>query len=447
MILSLNSIIFETLILMFVNIFYIYVVFLFLDNYFVKSVLIGNECKNYIYTCFSGIISIIHMIQMKYFFVYLLFFSIILVICLKNKIGLKNTFKILGLFCFITMIFNFLLRFLYVFYNVTQVIFIEKWIVHIIIIIFLKIFVGLILKLIKPYFDFLRYNKNLKNIYLITLILIPLFIGFIVGVAYNIEHNQMNVVGNIILFIFIMNTAFIINFIIVVLYLNYNQEIVTNAKFKINYYDELMIQFKKHIDEVKKLRHDFKNHILVMSVLMKDKRYEELSNYIKKMFYEEQIVISKLIITGNPAMDVIINNKLNKSIMLNIKVNTNIYVPHGLKIDEFELVVVLGNILDNAIEATCKLEDSMRYIKIFIRYYDKKTLTIFVSNTYDGKNRFLESKTSKEDKENHGIGLRNVEEVMKKNNGFFEIDCDDRFFKVKVMFYDVDQMDDKDKKV
>ena len=446
MISNLNSVIFETLILMFVNIFYIYVVFLFLDNYFEKNILIGNDYKSYIYTWFSSVISIIHMVQMKYFLVYLLSFSIILVICLKNKIGLKDTFKILGLFCFITLIFNFLLRFLYVFYNVTQVIFIEKWIVHIIIIIFLKIFIGLILKLIKPYFDFLRYNKNLKNIYLITLTLIPLFIGFIVGVAYNIERNQ-NVIGNIIFFIFIMNTAFIINFIIVVLYLNYNQEIVTNAKFKINYYDELMIQFKKHIDEVKKLRHDFRNHILVMSVLIKDKRYEELSNYIKKMFYEEQIVISRLIITGNPAMDVIINNKLNKSIMLNIKVHTNIYVSQGLKIDEFELVVVLGNILDNAIEATCKLEESMRYIKIFIRYYDKKTLTISVSNTYDGKNRFLESKTSKEDKENHGIGLRNVKEVMKRNNGFFEIYCDDKFFKVKVMFYDVDQIDDKDKKV
>ena len=446
MISNLNSVIFETLILMFVNIFYIYVVFLFLDNYFEKNILIGNDYKSYIYTWFSSVISIIHMVQMKYFLVYLLSFSIILVICLKNKIGLKDTFKILGLFCFITLIFNFLLRFLYVFYNVTQVIFIEKWIVHIIIIIFLKIFIGLILKLIKPYFHFLRYNKNLKNIYLITLTLIPLFIGFIVRVAYNIERNQ-NVIGNIILFIFIMNTAFIINFIIVVLYLNYNQEIVTNAKFKINYYDELMIQFKKHIDEVKKLRHDFKNHILVMSVLIKDKRYEELSNYIKKMFYEEQIVISRLIITGNPAMDVIINNKLNKSIMLNIKVHTNIYVSQGLKIDEFELVVVLGNILDNAIEATCKLEESMRYIKIFIRYYDKKTLTISVSNTYDGKNRFLESKTSKEDKENHGIGLRNVKEVMKRNNGFFEIYCDDKFFKVKVMFYDVDQIDDKDKKV
>lgn len=286
----------------------------------------------------------------------------------------------------------------------------------------------------------------MKNVYLITLILIPLFISFIVGVAYNMECNQINVVVNIILFIFIMNMAFIINFIIVVLYLNYNQQIVTNAKFKINYYYELMSQFKKHINEVKKLRHDFRNHILFMSALIKDKRYDELSNYIKKMLYEEQIVISKLIITGNPAMDVIINNKLNKAIMLNIDVHTNIYVSQALKIDEFELVVVLGNILDNAIEATCKLENSMRYIKIFIRYYDKKTLTISVLNTYDGKNRFLEFKTSKEDKENHGIGLKNVRDVMKKNNGFFEIKCDDKFFRVKVMFYDVDQIDDKDEK-
>lgn len=443
MILSLNSVIFETLILMFVNIFYIYVVFLFLDNYFGKNVSIENDCKNYIYTCFSSIISIIHMIQIKYFSVYLLFFSIMLFICFIKKIGLNFTLKILGLFCCVTVIFNFLLRFLYVFYDVTQVIFIKRLVVQLSIIIFLKIFIGFILKLIKPYFDFLRYNKNLKNIYLITLTLIPLFIVFIIGIAHNIKHGQINVIGNIILFIFITNVAFIINFMIVVLYLNYNQEIVHNAKLKINYYDELMVQFKKHIDDAKKLRHDFKNHILVMSVLINDKKYDELSNYIKKMFYEEQIVISKLIITGNPAMDIIINNKLNKSIILNIKVHTNIYVPKGLKIDEFELVVVLGNILDNAIEATCKLEENERYIKIFVKYYDKKTLTISVLNTYDGKNQFLKIKTSKEDKENHGIGLRNVREVMKKNNGFFEISHDDKFFEVKVMFYDVDQIDDK----
>lgn len=97
---------------------------------------------------------------------------------------------------------------------------------------------------------------------------------------------------------------------------------------------------------------------------------------------------------------------------------------------------MIGNLIDNAITATQNLEKAERKILANI-YYDKGRMFINIENTFDGKlikkNGKLE--TRKFDKEYHGYGLKNIQKIMEKYNGYIEYDNNDRLFKATAIMY------------
>ena len=100
----------------------------------------------------------------------------------------------------------------------------------------------------------------------------------------------------------------------------------------------------------------------------------------------------------------------------------------------FDLTVLLGNLLDNAIEALRK--DDKKSLSIKIRYI-KGILYISMYNSFDGVinkggNRFL---SLKEDKENHGIGLTNIDSIVNKYNGEMRIDSKGGIYKTDIILY------------
>lgn len=413
-----------------------------LNNNFKKEVSNKSGFRIYIYMCFVIAISIIYIVKIEYFFICLPLFLILLFIIFKNRVSKIFMSKMLFLVSFYTTILNFIFR---LFKITIDTIFIRELIFILIVIISSKIFVSSLLKLIRANFNFINYKWKMERIYLDIFEFIALIICFIARTIYDIcfKNGKFLMISSLILFIVILNVVIILNFIIVIFYLDSDKKSSIIPSIKMNYYNELIIQLKKHIDELKKIRHDFKNHILGISALMNNKRYEDLSKYLKKMFNDENITVDNFISTGNLIIDVILNNKISEAIGLNIEVNTNIYIPPELRVDEFEFIVVLGNILDNAIEATCKLKENERHIKILISYNERKTLTISVINSYNGEKSFLSNKTTKFDKDNHGIGLKNIKEIMDKNNGFFGIHHDNKTFEIKIMFYDIEIMENK----
>lgn len=413
-----------------------------LNNDFKKDISNKSGFRIYIYICFVIAISIIYIVKIGYFFVCLPLFLALIFIIFKNRVSKLFMTKMLFLVSFYTTILNFIFRLLKI---TIDIIFIRELIFISIVIISSKFFVSNLLKLIKVNFNFINYKWKMEKIYLDIFEFIALIICFIARTIYDIyfKNGKILMISSLILFIVILNIIIMLNFIIVIFYLDSDKKSSIMSSIKMNYYNELIVQLKKHIDELKKLRHDFKNHILGISALMNNKRYEDLSKYLKKMFLDEKITANNFISTGNLIIDVILNNKISEAIDLNIEVDTNIYIPPELSIDEFEFIVVLGNILDNAIEATCKLKEDERYIKILISYNERKTLTISVKNAYNGEKEFLKNKTSKNDKANHGIGLKSIKQIMDKNNGFFEINYDEKTFEIKIMFYEIEIMENK----
>ena len=186
-------------------------------------------------------------------------------------------------------------------------------------------------------------------------------------------------------------------------------------------------------NRVRALRHDMKNHILALQVLVQRKELEETSKYLDSMknFMTNP---EEYVKTGNDAVDSLLNYKIQKANEFLNVVETKISIPEQLRLRSFDLNVLLGNLLDNAIDASMQTED--KKLKITIKL-DKGILFINICNSCqriaDGKSDFFE--TTKEDKVNHGIGLKNVRRIVKKYHGDIAFLYENDSLETDVMMY------------
>jgi sensor histidine kinase regulating citrate/malate metabolism len=143
--------------------------------------------------------------------------------------------------------------------------------------------------------------------------------------------------------------------------------------------------------------------------------------------------------TGNVIIDSIMNFKISEAEKFSIKCNTKIIIPWDLKLNSFEMTAILGNLMDNAIEANKNINEKKRQIN-FTMKYDRGRLFIRISNPYNQKilknkntKKFL---TTKKDNSNHGKGISSIKNIVEKNDGLIDIDYDNNIFQVRItLFY------------
>lgn len=185
--------------------------------------------------------------------------------------------------------------------------------------------------------------------------------------------------------------------------------------------EKLLNEIEKKIDEINRLSHDINNHKLVISQMINNSD-QEIKKYVDDLFPTDSYVS-----TNNQVLNYLLNDKLRKAEGLNIDVKCLIEGDFESSIALIDLSIVLGNLLDNAIEATLKTNE--KHIKLRMRQ-DEFNLVINISNTYNGvvysNNNIL--LTSKYDDSNHGYGLSNIKQVCKKYNGESFITYDDKYF-------------------
>lgn len=184
---------------------------------------------------------------------------------------------------------------------------------------------------------------------------------------------------------------------------------------------------------LKSLRHDMHNHLLQVHEYLQNEKYDEAKDYLEQM--ESKLEISKEHVrTGNIEIDGILNYKLgiieDSGCVPEVEVN----VPEQKFMSNFDLTVLLGNLLDNAIEAL--RNDQSKFLSIKIKYV-KSILYISVYNSFNGviskgRNKLL---SLKEDKDNHGIGLSNVENIVNKYSGEMKVDSKDGIYKTDIILY------------
>ena len=186
-------------------------------------------------------------------------------------------------------------------------------------------------------------------------------------------------------------------------------------------------------NRVRALRHDMKNHILALQVLVQRKDAEETNKYLNSM-KNFMINPEEYVKTGNDTVDSLLNYKIQKANEVLNVVETKISIPEQLRLRSFDLNVLLGNLLDNAIDASMQTEDKKLKITITL---EKGILFLNIRNSCQriaGRRRdFFE--TTKEDKVNHGIGLENVRRIVKKYHGDIAFLYENDSLETDVMMY------------
>ena len=163
--------------------------------------------------------------------------------------------------------------------------------------------------------------------------------------------------------------------------------------------------------------HDYKNHVIALRQLAEDENMEGIKEYLnceneliqKKMFY---------IKTGNSVVDAIVNTKQRLAEEKGITFIVNATIPKKCCVSEIDMSNILGNLIDNAMEASKGEEEP--YIDLTIRQ-EKAFLVIKIINQYS-RELSEKLKTTKKNQEFHGIGIRSVKSIVKKYGGEFLID-------------------------
>ena len=200
-----------------------------------------------------------------------------------------------------------------------------------------------------------------------------------------------------------------------------------------NHYKEMISSHK----EVRGLWHDMNNHFITISSLLEENKNLEIKEYVNNI--KEVLTSSmKYNISGNIVVDAIVGNKIQVASLAGIRIDTTIAVPKELFIGPLDLSTILGNVLDNAIEACERITDTDIDQVIHLNMgYDNQTLFFKVKNPSNGQtivkkeNRFLSSK--KVLKKNHGYGLVNIQKVIDKYSGHYSIQVEDDSFTISLV--------------
>lgn len=186
-------------------------------------------------------------------------------------------------------------------------------------------------------------------------------------------------------------------------------------------------------ENLKEFRHNIKNHILTFKTLIENNDNQSASEYLDSV-YNNINFTEEYSKSSNYEIDSIINYKLNKAGMCGIKTYLSVNVPEKLNIKPFDLSVILGNLLDNAIEAAEKCKEKTIELSIEL---DRNVLYVSVSNSYDGTLNYHNGNltTTKNDRENHGLGLSSVQKSLEKYNGAMDIRHTKNKFYADVLIY------------
>ncbi len=183
------------------------------------------------------------------------------------------------------------------------------------------------------------------------------------------------------------------------------------------YQDDLI---EKHFEEVQSIydkmrgwRHDYHNHIQALLALVGDD--ERTRDYLWKL-NKDLTEVDTVVKTGNVTVDAILNSKLTLIKSKDIPVDAVARVPDDLKISEIDLCAIIGNLLDNAIEAVLPLPPEARFIRIYIGML-KSQLYISVTNSTASEPRKVGEKYVSTKGEGRGVGLMRVDSIAKRNGG------------------------------
>lgn len=208
-----------------------------------------------------------------------------------------------------------------------------------------------------------------------------------------------------------------------------NKTLEAQIKSQYSYYQKL----ERVTKETRAIKHDMKNHLIVMKGMAEKGDTAAVTKYIENI-QSAMENMSIVIHTGNSIVDSIVNEKLEIAQSKEIEMKIDVAVQEDIGIPAMDLCVMVANSLDNAIEACDKMQPGSKKVVSIYGRYQHGYLSFIISNTV-GKNVYISNNTiitDKVDKLNHGYGLQNIKNSVKRNHGKFKIECQDDVFTVYI---------------
>lgn len=202
------------------------------------------------------------------------------------------------------------------------------------------------------------------------------------------------------------------------------------------YQQELIETHYREVDnmykQIRGWRHDYRNHIQVMKAYAAQGDWEAIRNYLD-LLDQDLTTVDTVIKTGNAMTDAILNSKISLAKSKDIQVVADAHIPVKLKSSEIDLCCIIGNLFDNAIEASLPLPEDKRLIRV---YMDMKNTQLYISftNFTAGKKlpklggRFRTTKG-----QGHGFGLQRIDAIVERLEGYISRNSEDGAFTTEIL--------------
>ncbi len=303
-----------------------------------------------------------------------------------------------------------------------------------------KVFLFIFVKALQLFFC----NKAVRELSWktnVVLLFLPIGSMFLVYHLF-ILGNKLNQSGIKLTTIICILIVLIINIVVYNVYIRFSENLELKHKNSIyeKEFDLLDIHMKEKeriMLEFRRKRHDLKHQMTELLDLLQEKQYEQLEKRIIELADLKSLEGLKIANTDNSIIDAFVNYKYEAAKKNNIEFRVKLDIPSQLPFANGDLCIILGNALDNALEANLRGKVVNPYIDLKMKY-DGNNLIILIENSFDGnilQNKRGERITRKADKENHGMGIESIQNILKKYHGYYNVVVEENIYCLNILLH------------
>lgn len=196
---------------------------------------------------------------------------------------------------------------------------------------------------------------------------------------------------------------------------------------QIKYLDEMVVKQQA----LRRFKHDLSNQFLVLNDYLNRKDVDGAQAYLGSLTQDFETMIP-LVDTGNVALDTILTAKKTLAESKGIVFDMKVQVPVALAVAPMDVAAILGNALDNAIEACERIREGARWIELSLVQQESALLCKIVNSAPQGT---LTLQTTKDDAINHGFGLESIKATLEKYDTMPLIEQADGRFSLSFVMY------------
>lgn len=184
--------------------------------------------------------------------------------------------------------------------------------------------------------------------------------------------------------------------------------------------------------QIRGWRHDYRNHIQVMKAYASDGNMEAIKKYLDELD-TDLTTVDTVIKTGNAMADAILNSKISLAKSKNIQVVAEAHIPLALNTSELDLCVIIGNLFDNAIEASLALPAEKRMIRVYMDMKNTQLYISFTNFTATKKLRKVNGRFCSTKGVGHGFGLLRIDNIIERLGGYISRNSEDGAFTTEIL--------------